>query len=331
MARVHFTERTPDPKRAQQETISRLSFMKEAEKRIEHIPGVQHLIAYLEPAGHEAFSVGQYKSKNQEQWNANDIREHSQWLRESVGKAPLQDSITLSLPKNIHAADKEQTGGQPLNIYNHNIWAWEPELSDDIERVKAKKDKEATQNLRALVRSGSWDSHAPVNEQQAFKLAEQWQKRLEKQPSDAQLELTAVMNPDLEPVKELAELFSSKQPNCGPEAERAADFLEAKLRDAWKSFNATYRETALRFKKECLEHNDRFADYPLDWPHEKFHTAIKPSVKGPVSGHLYDFTELHEAQQRIVELRQMRDQAYFHLLYPNLCSFIKRPKQKHTA
>lgn len=305
--------------------------MKEDEKRIEHIPGVQHLIAYLEPAGHEAFRVGAYKNKLQEQWSANDIREHAQALREHVGKAPLHDSIALSLPKNIHAADHEQTGGQPLTVYNHNVWAWEPELIDDLERAKAKRDDDATKDLRSLIRSGSWDSHAPTDEQQAFKLAEQWRKKLEKQPADSQLELTAVMNPDLEPVRQLSELFSSKQAKCGPETEQAAAFLETKLREAWKIFNATYRETEKRFKKECLANNDRFADYPLEWPHEKFHTAIAKSVKGPVSGHEYDFTELYEAQRRIVELRQMRDQAYYHLLYPNLCSFIKPAKKKHTA
>jgi|JI8StandDraft_1071087.scaffolds.fasta_scaffold02413_12 hypothetical protein len=304
MPRAHYTERPLDPERIKLENESRSSSAKKARERIEHIQGVEHLLAYLETPGDESHSV----SSHHKDWQPSDIREHAQWLRERVGKAPLQDSVALSLPKNIHPSDNEQTAGMPLSYFNLNIWAWEPELIDDLERVKAKNDPEALQNLRKIVRAGSWDTHKPANEQVTKKLALAWQKELEKQPSDAQLELTAIMNPDLEPVKQIVELFSSEIPECGPVAEEPARFIEQKLREAWKAFSVLYREA------EKQAHPEKLA-----WPHSRNHVEIDPK-----------FSELYHVQQRIIELRQMRDQAYFHLLSPNLCSFIKHPKQKHT-
>lgn len=268
---------------------------------IEHMQGVEHLIAYLETPGNESHRV----SSHDKDWQPSDIRAHAQALRERVGKAPLTDSVALSLPRDIHPSDTEQTQGQPLSYYHLNIWAWEPELLDDVERVKAKDDTEALQDLRKLIRAGSWDTHKPTNEQATKKLALAWQNELEKQPSDAQLELTAIMNPDLESVKNVVELFSSEKPTCGPEAEEAARFLEQKLREAWKAFSSLYREA------EKLHYPEKLA-----WPHSRYHIDIDPEL-----------SDLHHAQQRIIQLRQMRDQVYYHLLYPKLCSFIKRPNK----
>lgn len=291
-------------------------------KNIEHIPGVEHLIAYLEPTGNEAFTVGTY-IENGKTRTAEEIRKHAQSLRQRVGQAPLQESITLSLPKNIYPSAKEQTSGRPLEIFNHNIWAWEPTLLDDLERAKQKQDPSAISELRALIRSGSWDSHFRASEKESLELAKRWQNTLEKQPTDTQLEFTAIMNPDLEQVESLVALLSSKAPQCGPLAENAAEFLEEKLREAWLHFNALYRDTESAFKREARTYRDYFKQYPLEWPHSKFHIDIPTSVNGPDSDHTYDFTELHDAQQRIIELRTLRDQVYYHVLYPNLCSFIK--------
>lgn len=299
----------------------------EVEGNIEHIVSPQHLIAYLETSGNESHKVESTASG----WKPDEIREHAQWLRERVGEAPVKGSIEHSLPIDVQSYERHLYNNQPLHEFRLNVFSWEPKLLDDLKRAEAKNDPEAIQDLRSLIRAGSWNSHRPINANQAKNLAEEWRQKLLKQPTDAQLELTAVMNPDLSQVEDMLSLFSLKNAKCGPEAEKTAQFIEDKLREAWLAFNACYRETTKQFKKECHEYGDRFDSYPLAWPFSRNINSIEKSTIGRVSGHTYDFAELHDAYHRIIELRQLRDQVYYQLLYPKLCSFIKRPKQKHTA
>lgn len=333
MARTHFEQRSS----ASRAVISRDTDLKydrakgsaeaalSMKKDFEHIQGIPHLIAYLETPGHEASKVESYDSTDGVKWSPQKIRLNAQRLRARVGKAPSKDSVALSVPENIHPNSQKPGENTPIDRYSVNIWNWEPELLDDLERAKAKNDNEALQDLRKIIRAGSWDTHRSTNDDSAKVLALQWQERLEKQPADAQLELRSIMNTDLEPVEDLVKLFSSKKPQCGPETEKTVFFLEEKLREAWKSFNTLYRETRSHLKRESLEHGDDFTgkNNPLQWPATRFGKPFEQKVRGPSSGHIYDFSEFYDAYTRIVELRQMRDQAYYHLLYPVFCSFIE--------
>lgn len=293
---------------------------------IERMATPQHLLAYLETSGNESHVVEPIKDGPR----ADEIRHKAQELRQRIGKAPVENSVTNTLPLDVHAYEKHLYNNHPLNYFNMNVWSWEPELLDDVERAKTKGDTEALQDVRKLIHAGSWDSHPPINENSAKKLAEQWHQKLLKQPTEAQLELTAVMNPDLTSVEDMLTLFTENKESCGPEAEKTAAFIEGKLREAWLNFNTTYLESTKRFRRECAEHGDRFNTNPLAWPYSRNNRSIEKNIKGTTSGHTYDFTELHDIYRRIIELRQLRDQVYIHLLYPKLCSFIK-PSKKHTA
>jgi len=224
-------------------------------------------------------------------------------LRDLLKQSPIEfkPTVTPDMPKKISWEDVKKTG------YFMNIWDLEPLLLDTLELKKDQKAENGTLILRGLIRSASWATHKPVNPEIAKQDAQIFLEEAQERESGVR------HNPFVKQTgfgfEEEAEAKGWQQVleevgtmDCkGDRVEQATDFVEKVFVKEWKNFLSLYHEKG---KKRT-------------WPDRGVDVKLEPEVK--------------EATERIIKLREIRDQLYYQRLFPKLCEFGHEGIKKRSA
>ncbi len=216
-------------------------------------------------------------------------------LRDFLKQTPIEIQPTVSplMPKRITWDDVRKQG------YFMNIWDLEPLLLDALELAKEKKDENRVQLLRGLVRSASWPTHGPVNPDIAKKDAEvflaeaqEHESATKNNPFEKQTGFGFEEEAKADAWQKVMKAVGAM--DCkGDRVEAATDFVERVFVKEWKAFLALYKKEKKR-----------------TWPDRGTNVKLEPEVE--------------MATERIVKLREIRDQLYYQRLFPKLCEFGQR-------
>lgn len=187
------------------------------------------------------------------------------------------------------------------NIFKCNPWDAEPLLLDDLNEVKRNGTQEDINHVREMIRAVSWGSpHQPRTDRPtAAKLALELQEEAEQQHvahrklenGKKQTELS-IMDPDVVGMEDVVATLTDKQ-KAG-HLENAIEYIESRIEAEWKNFIKAYELSDAK-----------------TWPEKKkYWPGIGVQLPEPVKS----------AADRVIRLRRIRNQLYFHLLYPVLAS-----------
>lgn len=186
------------------------------------------------------------------------------------------------------------------NIFNCSPWDAEPLLLDDLNEAKRQGSPEQINHVREIIRAVSWGSiHQPRTDRPtALKIAHELQEEAEqnhvkhRQLSGAKQTELSLVDPDIIGLEDVIAVLNNKEKQTL--AEKAAEYVETKIEAAWRDFIKVYQ-----------------ASKASDWPEKKkYWPNIGVKLPEPVKN----------AADRVIKLRQVRNQLYFHLLYPVLAS-----------
>jgi hypothetical protein len=210
-------------------------------------------------------------------------------LRDFLKQTPIEIQPTVSplMPKRITWDDVRKQG------YFMNIWDLEPLLLDALELAKEKKDENRVQLLRGLVRSASWTTHGRVNPNIAKKDAEAFLTEVQEHesatksnPFEKQTGFGFEEEAEADAWKKVMQVVGVMEYK-GDRVEVPTNFVERVFVKEWKAFLALYKK-----------------DKKRTWPDRGTNVKLEPEVE--------------TAMQRIVKLREIRDQLYFQRLFPKL-------------
>ena len=228
-------------------------------------------------------------------------------LRDFLKQTPIEmkPTVTPDMPKRITWEDVKNHG------YFMNIWDLEPLLLDTLELAKDKKKENSMLMLRGLIRAASWSTHRPVNPEVAKADAELFLAEAQERESGVKTNPFAkqtgfgfeeeAASQGWEKVLEEVGSMDCK----GDQVEQATSFVEKMFVKEWKQFLALYKEKGADGKK-----------IKRTWPDRGIDVKLEPEVKA--------------ATERIIKLREIRDQLYYQRLFPKLCEFGNQGMKKAT-
>ncbi|MEK7473839.1 MAG: hypothetical protein AAB668_03915 [Patescibacteria group bacterium] len=184
--------------------------------------------------------------------------------------------------------------------FKPDLYIVEPAAIDELEDVKKKRDEARVEQLRSAIRAMSWASHGRTDDDVAATLASDF---LRKAQSEAERDIDSQKGFDFahaDPAEWTRVLNTlGKNGACkGDLVEKPTRFVEKKIVEAWKDLIGEFKD-----KKK------RESDWPTSYP-----VAVDPpKLSEPV----------RRADDRLVNLRHIRDQLYFWRLYPQHCMYAK--------
>lgn len=182
--------------------------------------------------------------------------------------------------------------------FKPDLYVVEPAAIDDLELAKKKRDEARVEALRSAIRAMSWASHGRTDDEVASKLASEFLRQ-------SQTELSGDVGPQkgfdfahADPAEWTRVLNAlAKDGTCkGDLVEKPTRFVETKIIEAWKELITSKKKGE--------------GDWPTSYP-----VAVDPpKLSEPV----------RRANDRLVNLRHIRDQLYFWRLYPKHCMYAKK-------
>jgi hypothetical protein len=273
---------------------------------MKHAPYEGRLLSMSEKQAELKHKTDEAAREKERTQKLESIENVSGWAREYGDELKkgfaMKDELRLLVPKNkqVTLEDLRHHG------YFMNIWDMEPLLLDGLSYAKEQKREARTLLMRGYLRAASWATHRPVNPEVAKADAETFlaeareQKGQGRNPFEGQSgfgfdEDSAVQN--WERVTEEVGTMDCK----GDRVEAATDFVEKQFVKEWKSFLSLYHEKG---KKRT-------------WPDRGVDVKLEPEVV--------------EATERIIRMREIRDQLYYQRLFPKLCDFGRQGIKKRSA
>ncbi|MCK9360985.1 hypothetical protein M0Q28_02025 [Patescibacteria group bacterium] len=191
--------------------------------------------------------------------------------------------------------------------FKPDLYIAEPAVIDDMEAAKAEGDLDRVERVRNHLRAMSWDTHGRTDDEVAKTIAKEL---LEETKAEASGEPRNPFeqrgfdfsDPDVEEWERVIKTLEDIE--CkGDKVEPATRFVEKKVIEAWRDLIRPFREK----KGERSE-------WPTSYPVAKNPPKLTPEVQ--------------KAVDHLVKLRHVRDQLYYHRLFPSHCMYAQRSKTK---
>ncbi len=192
--------------------------------------------------------------------------------------------------------------------FKPDLYVAEPAVIDDMESAKAEGNLDRVEQIRNHLRAMSWDTHGRTDDEVAKNIAKELldETRAEasgepKNPFEQRgFDFSDPDVKDWELVIKALEDIECK----GDKVEPPTGFVEKKMIEGWRDLVRAYRQKG-------AERSQWPTSYPVG---KDFVPKLTPQVQ--------------KAVDRIVKLRHVRDQLYYHRLFPNHCMYAQRSKTK---
>lgn len=183
--------------------------------------------------------------------------------------------------------------------FKPDLYVVEPAAIDDLEEAKKKRDEARVEQLRSAIRAMSWASHGRTDDEVAAKLAGEFlrQSQTENAGDTASQQGFDFAHADPAEWTRVLNVLGATGTCKGDLVEKPTRFVEKKIIEAWK-------DLLVEFKTKKRE-----SDWPTSYP-----VAVDPpKLSEPV----------RRANDRLINLRHIRDQLYFWRLYPQHCMYAR--------
>ncbi|MCR4256449.1 MAG: hypothetical protein NUW08_01955 [Candidatus Uhrbacteria bacterium] len=196
-------------------------------------------------------------------------------------------------PRIMYPEDYEGMAFRP------DLYVVEPAVIDDLEDAKKKRDEARVEGLRSAIRAMSWASHGRTDDEVAARLVSEFLHRADTRETQRGFEYSQTEVAEWTRVlNTLRKDARTKLAPCGDAVEEPTRFVEKKVVEAWKQLLADKKKGG--------------SAWPTSYP-----VAVDPPKLSESVRH---------ANDRLVNLRHIRDQLYFWRLYPRHCMYARNAK-----
>ncbi len=199
-------------------------------------------------------------------------------------------------PRKIYPEEYEGMAFKP------DLYVVEPAALDALEDAKKKRDEARVEQLRSAIRAMSWASHGRTDDEVAATLASDFLRKAQSEAEHATDSQKGFDFAHADPAEWTRVLNAlAKDGTCkGDLVEKPTRFVEKKIVETWKDLIGEFKT-----KK-------RESDWPTSYP-----VAVDPPKLSE---------SVRRVNDRLVDLRHVRDQLYFWRLYPKHCMYAKGSK-----